>query len=484
MNVDLRTFSKRNLWLLPSGQVAVRPGLRLLKAAESSRKIVGGFSVQNPYTGEVWHYIADVATTGPKACVIRIYDEAWINIQAFATGVDAEPSVLTHAVVLDQVMICAPELPTMWGLLGSGITLAVKEDSDNPTTTAIDVPRGMCVAWTNRCVIANGPDLYISDPVAVTGGSPKTFVGQNQLTRDGRIHGLHVASSGALVVCHSRGVEALPEDAAAAGQVALGNWQRLTDHVTSRYQSTCVSQGRLWALTRTGLKLIDSEAGEEQTLDEPAMPSAFRSRIASSDYRAGARLLGGDAGPIVSLDLEAAFSMGDESRQFRSWWTMTHSAETARIRGLLRTSDGEEMLLTEKGAYYVGGNFDGENGSYPDTENGTPVLGGFLGVVPSPPDLSPVVRRVDFGSDTGGAIKVSVRGEPKSVTGSQSGTIIGTATWDTSTAGFGNPPVQSQRFHWATRTDDLAIEVMAERPLSRVSDTVDIEMRGPGKRRP
>ena len=58
-------------------------------------------------------------------------------------------------------------------------------------------------------VIADGASLYISDPVAITGGSPRTFVAQNQNQRPGLIVGVHEGANGQLVVVTSAGVPVL-----------------------------------------------------------------------------------------------------------------------------------------------------------------------------------------------------------------------------------------------------------------------------------
>ena len=174
--IDLRPFSKRNIWPTASGDLAVRPGLRQILTATallgSARNIVGGFSVPNSYTGEVWHYIFHSSPTGPADLQLRIVDENGTAWQDFSLSSDIVPRVITHAVVEGEIIIASPDFPTLWGLVGSSVTWATKVASDNPSTTAINVPQGICTAWNNRVVIADGRSLFFSDPVAATGGKP------------------------------------------------------------------------------------------------------------------------------------------------------------------------------------------------------------------------------------------------------------------------------------------------------------------------
>ena len=188
----------------------------------------------------------------------------------------------------------------------------------------------------------------------------------------------------------------------------------------------------------------------------------------------------GPRGPIVVYPGQGTVMMVDLAAGLRSWWTMTHSGETGEFVGALRSARGDVTLLTAQGGYRVYGNFDGDD-TAGEGENGTAVRGFFLGRALSPPEASPVVRRIDVASDSGGAVLCALRGEEKTGTNTQTGQIVGTAVWSTGNAE--EPPSASKRFHFATRTDDVALCVGAEQPLSRVDPVVYVETRGPGKTR-
>lgn len=313
-------WSKLNVYPLQSGELAARPGLRRVQDPDTGRKFVGGFSVLNPYTSEVWHYLFDVISATTTSLRLRIVDEDFVTWQEFLLGVNVDPRVITHAVVEGELVITSPDFDTLWGLVGSGITYAKKVASDNPATTAIDVPRGICTSWCNRVVIANGASLFISDPVSATGGSTRTYVGQNQNQRPAPVFGLHEGAGGQLIVLTSRGVYGLDASAAAVGIVGSNgtDWRLLNHHETYTYQSSAVIRGRCFALSKAGYLLVDIENDKEEALDDLMMPRAYGPRIASNDYRA-ARMLAGDEGPYVAYgDALSAHALADG---IRSWWT-------------------------------------------------------------------------------------------------------------------------------------------------------------------
>lgn len=476
-SINVRTWARRNVWPLQSGELAVRPGLREVYTAESGRVVVAGFSVRNPFSGDVWHYVVDVASSGAADTKIRIYDEDFQAIQVYDTSADVRPRAVTHAVVQDHIIITSPDFPTVWGVIGSGITTAEKVDSVNTTRTTLDVPQGLCVSWADRCVIADGSSIFFSDAVTLSVGDPRAFIGDNQVSRPGVIYGLHVGAGGSLVVVASDGVWALPEDAAGAGQVVFGLWQRLTDHQASGFMQSCAVRGRIYGLTRRGYRLIDTQGTDEVLLDDPVMPRAIVGRIATEDYRAAGRMLASDLGPIVSLDDLDTFHMHDLATGATSWWEMLVTGEEGHVVGVLEENDGDVMLLTEKGGYRLFGNFDGDATS----EDGT-VAGVLAGVIPTPPGLSPVLRAVDWASDTQGDIEVSVRGTTKTKAPPQVGVVEGSSTWNGSDL-WETPPLRSRRTRWSVRRDDLAVELSADNCLQRLGDTVDIEFAGPGARR-
>lgn len=486
-SVDVRSWAKRNMWPAPGGGLAVRPGLRRIATPSASRKYVGGFSVLNSYTGEVWHYLFDVVTTAGASLALRLHivDENFAIFQTFTIGADVDPRVITHAVVEGEIIISGPDFPTLWGLVGSGVVLATKVDSDNPSTTALEVPRGICSTWCNRVVIADGPALFVSDPVAVTGGSPRTFTAVNQNNRPAAVYGLHEGAGGQLVALTARGVYGLDSAAAASGVVGANgsDWRMINHHELTSYGSSCVVKGRIYALSRHGYVLADIEGGDEEELDDPVQPRYYGPRVYRSDWRSSL-LLGGEEGPIVAHHTQDVTSMHHLARSMRSWWSCGVGS-TFRVRGVLRGVDGEQMLICEDGIYTLGGNFDGETTIA--SAIATQPRGVLAGIVMTKPEDNPTVRHVSWAAAVGaeGSVYAAVRGDMQSSAGltDTRGGTIGTESWGGSWL-YLTTPVTSAEVDFDINSDDVGVELAADYPCTRVSPlaSVDVSASAPSRR--
>lgn len=484
MIVDLRPFGKRNVWRLPTGELAVRPGLRLMAEPEGGRRWVGGKSVQNPWTYEVWHYIADVTDAG-EDLVVRIFDDNFVEFQSFKTGVDAVPRGFSVVVVDQEVLVCSPDMPTLWGLVGSGLVFAEKVESTNPGTTAIDIPRGIGVSVGNRAVIADGQTIYISDPTAVTGGTIRTFVGQNQNARPGVIFGLHEGAGGSLVAVTSAGTYLLESSAFAVGIVGSNgsDWRLSHHHQAYSHDSSVAVRGRVYALTRRGYTLVDVENNDEVFLDDLLTPRLYGPRVSSPDWR-DARMVAGDEGPMVADgDL---LCMSDLSDGLRSWWSCDVNA-TWVVRGALRTLEGTMMLLAEDGIYFIGGNFDGEQ-TLISALTGQP-SGVLFGQVPTPPQDNTTVREISWRCSLGGVgdLAIAVRGQQELVdtpNADTRGLVIGTASWGDEGV---YQPAPMARGNDSTNlnfnTGDITVEVAASFPTTRLGPVLELTTSGSAKDR-
>lgn len=473
--IDVSKWAKRNVWRTPDGMLCVRPGLRRL--ATPTGKFVGGFSVQNPWTLEVWHYVAETASDG-TGLRVRILDEDFVEWQSITMGVDGVPRGFSHGVVEGEIMIGAVGMPTLWGYVGGHLQVATKVASANPGTTAINVPRGIVAAVTNRIVIADGASIFVSDPVAVTGGSPRTFVAQNQNQRPGVVFGLHEGAGDSLVAVTSAGVYAL-DSAAFAVQIVGSNgtpWRMVNSHQAHSYDSSRNVRGRIYGLTRRGYSLIDTETDAEVMLSDPTQPRRFGERVGSLDWRT-ARMYAGEDGPVIA-DGDLAH-MSDLAFGLGSWWGCNVAA-TFRVRGTLTDHDGATMLLCEDGIYAIGGNVDGEQ--LLSTEAATQPRAVLAGVLPGDPEDNTTIRRLVFSAALGGVgtIEAAVRGEALSPVPSATpaadtrALIVGTSSWG-DTAIYEPVPLASVRLDANYNTDDVAVEVTANLPSTRLGSIVNLD---------
>jgi hypothetical protein len=481
MIVDVGAWAKRNIYRQPSGSLAVRPALRRLLKPAAGRKFVAGFSVVNQWTLDVWHYVADVGVDDTNL-LVRVFDEDFSEFQAFDTGVDARPRGFSHGLVEGELMIGGDNMPTLWGLVGSGLTFATAVPSDNPNTTAIPVPRGIVGSCLNRIIIGSGNSLFVSDPVAVTGGSPRTFVAANQNNRPGVVFGIHEGANGNLVVVTSAGVYSLDPSAFAVQVVGSnGTDWRLVNHAEAfSYDSSCNVRGRIYGLTQRGMALIDVEGDAEVFLDDPMTPRRFGPRVSELDWRA-ARIYASDTGPLVAS--RALVNVGDVASGLRSWWDCkvelaSSSVQSFAVVGTLRDLDGSTMVLSEDGIYAVGGNMDGEQLLSTTVGGANQPRGVLVGIVPTGPDDNTTIRQMQFsaalGGSTEGTIEGAVRGAPGIAFPSSTppadtrSLIVDTSSWGASGVVYQPTPMQTVRMDLNYNSDDVAIEITANLPDTRI----------------
>lgn len=486
--LDVRAWAKRNLWPRPSGELATRPALRRLYSHTAGRTIRGGFSVQNPRTLEWAHYICDAESGGNAR--VSIFDENFTEWYRVSLPGSSIPSTLTHAIVADEILIGAPEIPTLWGIVGSSIRIAEKQDSDSSGYTAIDVPRGIITRFGARAVVANGLTYSISDAVTVTGGTLRSFVAQNQGSLGAPIFGAHLGLGGALLLCTGAGSFAL--DAAAAAVDIIGDsgadWRITSHHPITSYASTCAIRGRVYGLTRKGYTRIDGDFVEEELLDEPPQARFYGPRISLGDW-SRARMFASQQGPIVQHPDLPCTSMHDLHRGVRSWWTLG-SGSWLKVVGTLTDPDGRELLLLEDGIYIADGDADNTDNDLTPTLSSSPWCG-FIGSMPSTPEDNPTVRSVQWSAAVSGSdarIAAAVWGDAQSqaVPTDVQALSIDSSSWGTAlaTARYMSTPLRSVRSEFDQARDDVGIEVMTNRLSARVSPSIDVTLSDSATRRP
>lgn len=481
MRIDLMQWNKRNLAINGAGEVGVRPGLRKVLDVPSGRKFIDGFSVRNPSTEETIHYLTTVATANDAEARIEVYDEEFQIIQRLPLNSIGEPRVVTHAVINGQILITSPDFSAVWGVVGGNLQLAEEKDSVNTGTTATPIPRGICVAWGNRAVIAADNAVYFSDPY-----EPRTFVAGNLAVGDweGRIYGLTVTSQQTLCVATQDGIHLLPFDAATAGQFADASlFVKANDETALSYDSIVSGRGSTWAITRRGVRGVVGDS-RELFISDSSVPRVHGPSADFHDYRLG-RLFGGQSGLWLSIgNLLWHF---DQERSFWSWWSAPN-VSTFHVRGILKSGVGDEFLVEESDVYRVFGNFDGDAGL--TSEGGTSVKGGFSGYLRPEHDSNLQPIAATWASDTTGDIIITHQGKDESVTidntedtPPQIPAEVGTGSW-----GDGDyliePRINDGRAQFAGGvTEEAAFEFLAENPLSRVATMAVVEHSPVGKER-
>jgi hypothetical protein len=106
MRIDISNAELHNI-VKRKGGLEVRKGLAYAAGVTFGSKYVGGFSVESPFTAEVWHYLFEQNTTTLET-TMRVYTEDFLEMFTQPLGaLDANP-VITHAVYNNQIMVRMP----------------------------------------------------------------------------------------------------------------------------------------------------------------------------------------------------------------------------------------------------------------------------------------------------------------------------------------------------------------------------------------
>ena len=490
--VDVSGWGKRNLWQSPSGQMIVRNGLRKIHSPESGYRYVGGFTERCERTGETFHFLVDMRTTKPYGVRIHVMDAAFSIFQTFQTGAEVEPQAVTRGVVFNEIMIgLGPDIPLVWGRLGVGLTWAVAQDSVSGSSKIDPLPRGIVTSWNTRIVVGDGRKLYVSDPVALGGGTIRSFIGANVNQRPGIVYGLHEGAGGMLVVVTSSGVYGLDSAASAVGVVGSNgaDWRMLNHITASSYLSSNVVRGRVFGLTQGGFSLIDVESDSERVLSDLEMVRGNNDRIFMRDWRL-ARIFGGELGPVFGHSDQQAIGMFDMISGTMSWWTHGDPDVEIKLRGTLQDIDGDQLLLCEAGVFRLDGDFDGDVALSSVATYDQP-WGGFFGKEPVIPSQNRDVREVYMAAANGGrSQRITLRGDSETATADADpeGLTIGTDVWDDPDSRLTTTPMSDVRVVFGQSAAfpgrEMDLEVEAQGCGVRICPAIDVADANGAKRRP
>ena len=517
--INLKTFDLRDVWTLQSGEMAVRPGLReLFSTTTDNVSPLECFSVKNVFSDGIRHYVlADNETQGYISLIV--YDEEFIiqdELKLLDSG--AYVSRMDYALVNGEMIISGPELPTIWGYNGSGIRLAVKQPSINPSLTEIDIPNGLCTDWAGRAVIARGEALFISDPLA-----PQTYTADGIIPMPGHVYGLHTTEAGALVVVTTSGTYGLNPDAAAQGQGIVNVMQQLSDYSADDYNQTTTNGNAVWGLSRRGVSAVNVPSSSEIPLSDGVQDRVWSEMIDYPDYRSGS-IYSTSHGivvaigaltdyPTVGADHEipkksGGFWIVDGDRGIKTWWT---SIAYQLFAGALFEREGDDMFVFQRRlpAQNIGAAIPAETRTCVSKPYGNdvekiiyPPLTGFpdksyevssvtVGRVIYEPQASPTVRYLHTVSDnTGFIVNSAVEGNKAPGGYKEIRTLVTMPLFDdpdtllgTSEKKFKMPIMTGLRFGFAQRTRDVVPEVQFFGSRSRIG-LMDVQLKGIGKDRP
>lgn len=384
------------------------------------------------------------------------------------------PEIVTWAVV-DNIIFCAsPSFATHYAYMNGSMFEAKKEDSIDELLLTYEIPRGLCVEWAGRLVIAADDVLYIADAL-----HPFTFTIANvQDPPGGSIRGLH-SVNGNLVICTTNGVYALPMEAA-LGPDVLGSWQPVSTYACLNYGHTAVHDGVVWGVSENGLSSIFPAGGEVDVNQDEGM-RWYGLRFNDSNWRKGSYLIPLlDGVALVSPKRKGMFVLSPKARH-GSWWEASGDDKMA-VKGARLNGDGDQIFYadsstsTSKQWQLVGNRTDDEANVYASLSGATSE---------HTVDADPVMRQVQAAAAIGGEGEIFLSVSGKSVKTNAPpacGVIAGTSEWGDGTA-LQNLETKSRRITLARRSDHHEIEVGVNRADTVMRTDLSIDFHGVGPKR-
>ena len=498
MKIDTSNFDLRNMDVNQSGELSVRGGEHIMQAIINPESVTGSagrksfvgeraLSVKSQFVDDIQFYVIGGNRDAPG---VLANGDLWLQVleedltygnrkQCINLGRYRPIRAVSSAVINGQLIISGPDIPTLWGYTGSGLTFARKQDSVNVTVETLSMPNGICVSWAGRCVIAKGETLFISDPLA-----PRTYTAGGIVPLSGFIYGLHVGINGDLIAVTADGVFSLSSQAAAQGQRIIGSIQKLSNYRASKYNCSALTPNGVYGLTRRGMARIDIDSGQEISLSDGSYVRSLTEMINFPDYRVG-EIFETQKGACVSIgdiddDQDGDFTGGACMVNFesglKSWWTMKGRSS---IRSIFTTREGDDSFFVLSGLDGVVSKTHIQSFDRIGNSNAIPTTGFASGIVVSGLETSPVVRQVYLSANNGG-LKTScaVRGQKfrrngtlQEVTTKSNGIVIGADTWATAMTDsrrYKTAELVRARFDFAKKTNDISIEVGIEGATSRV----------------
>ncbi len=214
------------------------------------------------------------------------------------------------------------------------------------------------------------------------------------------------------------------------------------------------------------------------------IPRSYGPRIASDDWREGLMFAGSD-GPMVGA--RDSVSMHDLGEKVRSWWTRPASDGGFKVRGVLQTVDGTDLLISQDGVYEPVGNFDANDLTI--TPAATQPKGVLYGRVLTAPGDNPRARDIRALASLGGegTVYISVRGDamtPETPPADTRALVVGTSVWAAGSVYEPAPLAGVGGRKFSLLTHDMSIEVGADFCETRIGAGLEFIPSESAKKRP
>ena len=473
MLIDISDAELHNLVKRKNG-LEVREALVDIKQPTVGCKYVGGFSAESPFTTEVWHYLFEQNTTDRKV-TLRVYTEDFVEMYSHGLGALPSNPIITHAIYNNQIMINGPSFSTpLYGLVGGGIIDAVKTESQNPDSTALEIMPGLICSFGDRMPIAQGNIVYFNDP----GVDPRTYVSQNALPLPGTVYDMFQGDDGALYMFTSAGVFFMAQDALGKGQRVEGFVGSIPGLQISKSRNAAASNGVVAVLQRHGVAIL---GGRNQVIDVAPYkgPRYAVRQVEVEDYRISGEIHATPEGFIVAFRGQEGFFLDFNLREgYRSYvWHPNYAFYSLNVVGTLRSRENSNLLLLEDRVVMSCGNFEFYIGAF--------VRGCAAIEVDSPEGIESLVRRGVLSSDNAsGSIGMRVGHSYQADTTPTRGSdvVIGTTEWDNA-GKYNGRRLRSTRFSFSERMTNMPLEVFTTGSMRRLESNVELIAKGQGRKR-
>lgn len=470
MKVDINKFELHNMERQLGGVLKTRKAFLDFGLGAPGGTIIAGFSIESASTTEVWHYVF-AQTDG--IVTLYVLTEEMQPLFDLPLGPMGPAPVITWGLTNNQVMVNSPSFSApLYGLPGGGMITAVKTASIQPDTTALDIPAGHIASFGDRFAIASGNNVFFNDPPGANGLDPRTFVAENILAVPGSVYDLFQAADGQLWMFTSAGVYTIAADALGQGQQIQGFLSRVPGIETSKPRNACATPFGVVVLQRDCIMVI---GGSSQRID--LSPYNGRRRYTAvldvDDLRQFGEVYATPDGFIVGFGSARPFVLNVNmktntvSRDY-----INDSSNTIALRGVLRSRDGEWMMLTPTACIQPQC-----VGTY-DLLTVSRVLGAACG----PFDVAgePRVRRMTVASANPGATNsITVNGSTSDMTTTtlNGDVVVGVSEWS-DTGNFAGRTTRTMRQTLNVRTTNPQAEVVFRGGGVEVATEMDVELGG------
>lgn len=472
-NIDISKWEKHNVVVDALGRLWSRR--RMLGAHRpilGDTQFVGGFSVRVPSSNEVMHYIFEQSfNTG--AVTLFVVSEEFIELLRFPLGIMPSSPMFNWAMVNNQIMINSPSMSTpLYGLPGGGLMPALKVDSENPDTTALDIPTGYICSFGDRMPIAQGSIVYFNDP----GVDPRTYVSQNTLPLSSSIYDIFQGQDGGLYMFTGDGLYVMASDALGQGQSVVGFVGLVPNTRTSRPGNACPTAFGVAYLTRNGVKVLNGPEVEFSTYHGRR---SLTEGVEMEDIRQFGRLYPTDRGVVVGFGRERDYSIDvDFTSGTVTFVSVAENEDMPQqnVFGILTGRDGEILYMTASRIRCAIG-----TGSVEGEDEGikVPIEAALAGRIQIGPNDSPLIRRVSVSAaNIGASIATACNGKTDEgkLTSVNDDVIIGTDIWGEKNYSGGT--TRSVRTTLNVRTSEPNIEIQMTGGDRRIGSQIEVQIGG------